>query len=139
MIGKTEFIIFKPPRKSLKNRVTLKLNGKTLFESKKKYLGLIVDDILSWKFHINELSKKLGRAIGIIYRLKHMNCPKLCYGLMAWGSASKIPLFKSLEILIFGISLNINLAISCLILIMVIFQMLSNLYLLKSLIHQTCI
>ena len=34
-VAKTEFIIFKPPRKSLKNRVTLKLHGKTLFESKK--------------------------------------------------------------------------------------------------------
>ena len=103
-VAKTEFIIFKPPRKSLKKRITLRLNGKTLFESKKiKYLGLIVDDRLSWKFHINELSKKLGRAIGVIYRLKHMNCPKsvlfsiyyslfqsqLSYGLMAWGSASK--------------------------------------------------
>ena len=103
-VAKTEFIIFKPPRKSLNNRVTLKLNGKTLYESKKiKYLGLIVDDRLSWKFHINELCKKLGRVIGIIYRLKKTNCPKsvllciysslfqsqLCYGIMAWGSASK--------------------------------------------------
>ena len=103
-VAKTEFIIFKPPRKSLNNRLTLKLNGKTLYESKKiKYLGLIVDDRLSWKFLINELCKKLGRVIGIIYRLKKTNCPKsvllciysslfqsqLCYGIMAWGSASK--------------------------------------------------
>ena len=59
-VAKTEFIIFKPP-KSLKKRITLRLNGKTLFESKKiKYLGLSVDNRLSWKFHINELSKKLG-------------------------------------------------------------------------------
>ena len=55
-VAKTEFIISKPPRESLINRVTLKLNGKTLYESKKiKYLGLIVDDRLSWKFHINKL------------------------------------------------------------------------------------
>ena len=52
-VAKTEFI-FKPPRKSLNNRVTLKLNWKTLFESKKiKYLGLTVDDRLTRKFHIN--------------------------------------------------------------------------------------
>ena len=45
----------------------MRLNGKTLFESKKiKYLGLIVDDRFSWKFHIKELSKKLCRAIGVI-------------------------------------------------------------------------
>ena len=175
-VAKTEFIIFKPPRKSLKKRITFRLNGKTLFESKKiKYLGLIVDDRLSWKFHINELSKKLGRAIGVIYRLKNMNCPKsvlfsiycslfqsqLSYGLMAWGSASKNliekifllqkklcassqmhctqptqNLFsKILKSLIFGISLNINLEISCLNSIMVIFQKFSTLYLLKLMIH----
>ena len=29
----TEFIVFKPPRKSLIERITLKLNGQTLFES----------------------------------------------------------------------------------------------------------
>ena len=70
-VAKTEFIIFKPPRKNLKSRVTLRLNGTTLFESKKiKYLGLIEDDRLTWKFHIHELSKKLSRIIGILYCLK---------------------------------------------------------------------
>ena len=84
--------------------MTLILNGKKLIESKRtEYLGLIIDDRLSWKFHINELCKKLGRVIGIIYRLKKMSCPKsvlnciysslfqsqLSYGIMAWGSASK--------------------------------------------------
>ena len=103
-VAKTEFIVFKPPRKSLTRRLTLKLNNTKLFESKKlKYLGLIVDDRLSWKFHINELTKKLGRSIGVLYRLKKTGCPKkillnvyfalvqsqLSYGLMAWGSASK--------------------------------------------------
>ena len=72
-------------------------------KKKLKYLGLIVDDRLSWKFHINELTKKLGRSIGVLYRLKKTGCPKkillnvyfalvqsqLSYGLMAWGSASK--------------------------------------------------
>ena len=70
-VDKTEFIIFKPLRKSLIERTTLKLNGKTIFESKKlRYLGLIVDDRLTWKFHISELKKKLGQMIGIVYKLK---------------------------------------------------------------------
>ena len=70
-VAKAEFIIFKPTRKNFKTRVTLRLNGTTIFESNKiKYLGLIVDDRLSWKFHIQELSKKLSRTIGILYRLK---------------------------------------------------------------------
>ena len=108
-VAKTEFIIFKPPQKSLSTRLTLKLNGTVLYESKKiKYLGLIVDDTLKWNFHINELGKSLGRAIGIIYRLKKTGCPlkillnlyfalfqsHLSYGLLAWGTASKTSIEK---------------------------------------------
>ena len=48
---------------TLNERTILKLNGKTIFESKKlRYLGLIVDDRLTWKFHIAELKKKLGQT-----------------------------------------------------------------------------
>ena len=63
-VTKTEFIIFKPPKRPLCNRITLKLNGKVLYESPKiKYLGLILDDRLTWKHHISELCKKLNRHI----------------------------------------------------------------------------
>ena len=103
-VSKTEFIIFKPPKIALKNRITLKLNGKILYESSKiKYLGLILDDRLTWKHHICELSKKLSRSIGILYRLKK-DCPEsvlksiyfslihsyLSYGILVWGKAAAI-------------------------------------------------
>ena len=103
-VSKTEFIIFKPPKKPLKNRITLRLNGKVLHESKKiKYLGLILDDKLTWKFHINELRKKLNRSIGIMYKLKTY-CSEytlksiyfslihsyISYGISVWGTASLI-------------------------------------------------
>ncbi len=74
-VAKTEFIIFRPPRKSLNNRITLKLDQKTIFESTKiKYLGLLLDSRLTWKFHINELCKKLCRSVGMLYKLRHL-CP----------------------------------------------------------------
>ena len=42
--NKTEFLIFRPPRANLIERVTLRLNGVTIFESPKiKYLGIILD------------------------------------------------------------------------------------------------
>ena len=99
-VNKTEFIIFKPPKKTLSGRLTLALNGTTLFESKKiKYLGLIVDDRLSWKFHIHELSKKLSRIIGVLCKMRKIKCGEntlqsiyyalfqslLMYGIMAGG------------------------------------------------------
>ena len=69
-VDKTEFIIFKPPKMSLPERITLKLNNVTIFESTKLcYLGLVLDDRLTWNHHIAELNEKLNRTIGIIYRL----------------------------------------------------------------------
>ena len=35
-----------------------------------KYLGVIVDSHLSWKPHILNVSKKIGRSIGIMYKLR---------------------------------------------------------------------
>ena len=111
-VSKTEFIIFKPPRKYLNERITLRLNNKTIFESKKlRYLGLILDDKLTWKYHISELKKKLGRTTGIIYKLKKLGAPKstlasiyyslyqsyLNYGLCCWGQTNKEN-FKKIEI-----------------------------------------
>ena len=76
-VDKIEFILFRPPRRTLEKRFNLALINKTLFESTKlKYLGMILDNSLSWKHHIFELRKKLGRAIGILYKMKKSNCPQ---------------------------------------------------------------
>ena len=102
-VDKTEFIIFRPPRKSLNNRIVLNLDHNKIYESTKiKYLGLLLDSRLSWKFHINELSKKLSRTIGMLYKIRAYS-PKpilrslyfglfhshLTYGLPVWGNAEK--------------------------------------------------
>ena len=107
-VSKTEFIIFKPPKKIPYERITLKLNGITLYESSKiRYLGLIIDDRLTWKHHISELSKKLNMSIGILFKMKKL-CPKrvlmslyfslvhsyLNYGTCMWGNANEIHLNK---------------------------------------------
>ena len=112
-VDKTEFIIFKSPRKALKERITLKLNGKTIFESRKlRYLGLIIDARLTWKYHITELKKKLSQIIGIIYKLKKLSMPietlksiycalfqsYLNYGLCAWGQAGTEH-FRKIEVM----------------------------------------
>ena len=107
-VGKTEFIIFRPPKMSLKDRIVLTLNKSKIYESRKiKYLGLIIDDRLTWKFHINELCKKLNRSIGMLYKIRQY-CPisvlkslyhslfgsHLSYGLSVWGNADLIYLDK---------------------------------------------
>ena len=76
-VDKTEFVVFRPPRTNTFNRFTLKLNRTTLYESPKiKYLGLILDKTLSWKFHIFELRKKLSRAVGILYKMRALHSKK---------------------------------------------------------------
>ena len=58
-VDKTELIVFRSPRRKMDNRFTLKLNQKILFESAKiKYLGMILNQTLSWKHNIFELWKK---------------------------------------------------------------------------------
>ena len=75
-VTKTEFIIFKPPKRLLNQRIILKLNGKKIFESPKiKYLGIILDPFLRRNHHINELTKTLNRAIGMLYKMRN-NCTK---------------------------------------------------------------
>ena len=60
--GKSEFLVFRPPRHKTYERFTLKLHYSKLFEFQKiKYLGLILDNKLDWKGHIAELTKKLSR------------------------------------------------------------------------------
>ena len=105
---KTEFIVFRPLRHRSTDRVTLKLHHAILFESSKiKYLGLILDNKLDWKSHISELSKKLSRALGLLYKIRDL-CPlsvlrslyfsifnsHLSYGLVVWGNASKLYINK---------------------------------------------
>ena len=75
-VAKTEFIIFRPIRTDLEDRIVLELNNTKIFESTKiKYLGLILDSRLSWKFHISESTKKLSRSVS----LKSENTPQNQY------------------------------------------------------------
>ena len=107
-VSKTEFIIFRPPRKPLPQRIVLSLNRNKIYESTKiKYLGLILDSRLTWKHHINELAKKLSRAVGMLYKIRHYCIPNvlrslyfsifnshLSYGIPVWGNAKQIFLNK---------------------------------------------
>ena len=66
-----------------------------------KYLGVILDPFLRWNHYINELTKKINRAIGMIYKIRY-DCTKsvlhslyfslfhshLSYGLSVWGTSN---------------------------------------------------
>ena len=36
-----------------------------------KFLGVLLDEALCWKFHLIELSRKLSRSVEIFYKLRY--------------------------------------------------------------------
>ena len=71
-VDKTEFVIFRSPRKKIDFEIKLKLNGKRLYPSSHiKYLGILIDENLSWRPHINELVKKLNRSNSMLSKIRH--------------------------------------------------------------------
>ena len=121
-IAKTEIVLFRSPRKKLFYKVKLSLNGQTVkLSSTVKYLGIILDEHMSWKSHLTSLAQKLSRANGILSKLRHV-LPKqslltvyyalfqshLSYANQVWGQAlsHKSRIFKlqkaSIRILTFS-------------------------------------
>jgi hypothetical protein len=78
---------------------------------KTKFLGVTIDENLSWKCHIDGISKTISRNIGIINKLKHfiperilysLYCtliiPYVNYGILIWGNTCKTYLEKILKL-----------------------------------------
>ena len=108
-IKKSNYVIFRPRQKTVKYQVNLRVfdhhSGTFIpLECKNyvKYLGVLIDENLSWKQHIFHIASKISISIGIISRLRHfvpLNTlchiyksliqPYLLYGIVAWGQADK--------------------------------------------------
>ena len=74
-----------------------------------KYLGVLIDQNLSWKSHIDSVIVKISKTIGMIAKLRYfvpstvlvniynsLILPYITYGLLAWGNASNAYLNKIL-------------------------------------------
>ena len=101
-LQKTKYMIFSNTVKDLPSDVVF---DDTPLErvSNIKFLGITVDDKLSWKSHIVNISSTISRNIGVINRLKYfipssslltlyysLILPYLNYGILAWGNTHKI-------------------------------------------------
>ena len=114
-VKKSNYKIFRPRQKSLPfvPVITLPDNFNTLKELEQKdcikYLGVFIDSSLSWKHHINYISQKVSRSIGIIAKLRHfipqqplltifktLINPYLSYGICTWGQSTKTQLNRLL-------------------------------------------
>ena len=65
-----------------------------------KYLGVLIDNTISWKYHISHIRSKISKNTGIFLKLRHypslkqlkqlcynLIYPYLSYAIIAWGSA----------------------------------------------------
>ena len=65
-IDETNFVAFCSPQINIVEPVVIRFGKKKIkHESCVKFLGIMLDANVSWKYHIAELSKKLSRTIGI--------------------------------------------------------------------------
>ena len=102
-IDKTNFVVFHSPHKKIDDPVVIRFGRKKIRrENCVKFLGILLDSNLSWKYHVNELSKKLSRTIGIFYKIRHfvpLEILKILYyslffsfvsyGISVWGFTHK--------------------------------------------------
>ena len=96
----TNYVIFHSPVKKITETVKIKFGRKHISRSNSvKFLGVLLDETLSWRFHLVELSRKLARSVGIFYKLRHfvpletlksvyyaLFYPFLSYGITVWGA-----------------------------------------------------
>ena len=88
-----------PQRLKKFESLTLSIDDQVLGrESNYKYLGVVINETLSWADHIDYVQKKVLNRLGVLKRIKHLlpihtrklvvNClflPLLDYGDLVWG------------------------------------------------------
>ena len=70
-ISKTNYIFFQ--NRSLKNTIPpIKLEGEILKQmNHTKFLGVLIDENLNWKLHIDEICFKVAKTCGIMYKIRY--------------------------------------------------------------------
>ena len=113
-VSKSNMVLFHPKNLKINNYPKIKINGEPIIRrNSTKYLGLYLDENLSWKEHINNVKIKLEKGMGMLYKLKIFApksvvkaayhafiTPYINYGLLNWGNASNAtlsPVDKCLE------------------------------------------
>ena len=109
-VDKTHYIIFTMPGKKIKSNHDVFISGYKISEViSTKFLGVIIDQNLTWKYHIDHLCSKASKNIGIMRKLRRFLdsetmvtmyysfiYPYFNYCIHVWGSTYKTYLNKVL-------------------------------------------
>ena len=107
-VKKNQYIIFNTKPKNKIKDLNININNEPINRVMScKFLGIIVDENISWKQHLNYITKKVAKSIGILCKTRKyltkksiLNLyysfvyPLLLYGNIIWGNCSKIHLDK---------------------------------------------
>jgi hypothetical protein len=100
-VSKTKCMIFCPKNKPVPN-VNLYIDNNPLVQvSSFDFLGITIDESLSWKNHLFKIQMKISKVIGVMNRLKcylptvtllviynSLILPHILYGILLWGLKS---------------------------------------------------
>ena len=113
---KTKYIITRSPHNKCDfsdqnlyiNNVALTRVGNNCDEESTKFLGVYIDEFLTWKHHVKHVNNKISRSLFMIKKVKNIlpqNClltlyfsmvhPYITYGLPIWGNATQSVLKKT--------------------------------------------
>ena len=99
-IKKTKFMLFHNKNKNIQDKVpVIKLHDVEIVRVRDfNFLGITINENLNWSSHINKISTKVSRAIGILCKLKHffpistlkilyssLILSQFTYGILIWG------------------------------------------------------
>lgn len=99
-IDKTNYMLF-TPKCTTRPEKNIAINGKNILEvDETKFLGVIIDNKFKWSAHINYISTKISKGIGILIKVRKifdestllslynsLILPYISYCIQVWGSA----------------------------------------------------
>ena len=99
-VEKSNLVLFRSTKKTVET-LNIKIKGEQIQEKDyTKYLGILIDNKLSWNCHIKHVNLKISKGIGILTKLRCLSKgvlrtlfyafvqPHIDYGLLVWGSAT---------------------------------------------------
>ena len=109
---KTKFMLFRSSKRKQRHNITISINNEKIKQVKSTtFLGVVIDECLTWKDHIDLISKKIMKASSIISRILHFTnlnalkliyyalvYPYVIYGNLIWGSTYKTRIQKVMNV-----------------------------------------